>query len=157
MGRDIKAGESPKNATIAVRLSVEDRKYLKSFGTLSDGVRELIQMHRTTDPETAFFNLMYLPPDSVARKRYCALLRRFIPTPSHPSAKLKELDGITSQLFSSGYLVVDPTSGYRPTIRLKKTITKERFDKTFEEYGDFLRLNGNFPDVFQFPPAQEPV
>lgn len=157
MGRSVKPGKSPKNATVAVRLSAGDRRYLKSFGTISSGVRELIQMRRTADPESALFDLIYLPPDSAARKQYCALLRRFIPSPSHPSAKLNELDGTNAQLFSSGYLVRDPHSGYRPTIRLKKTITKERFDESFKEYCDFLRLNDNFPDIFRFPPEPEPV
>ncbi len=157
MGRDVKSGELPKNATVAVRLSAEDRRYLKSFGTISSGVRELIQMRRTADPESALFDLIYLPHESAMRKSYCIVLRRFLHAPSQPGAQLRELNGVQSHLLFSGYLVRDPDSGYRPTIRLKETITRERFDESFKEYCDFIRLNNNFPDIFRFPPEPEPV
>lgn len=135
--------------SITVRVLGEDREYLESFGSISDAIRELINLHRTAEPEGRLFNLIYLPDDPTMRELYCDYLRRFVPNAAARPPRDEINRKIQTKLLYTGYLVRDAESdGIRPTIRLKKTISRERFDTAFKEYRDFIKLNNDFPDIF---------
>ncbi len=156
---------------IGLKLEEDEIALLEKLGGKSRGVHKLISDYRDTllgkkvkrTVEESFYDSLILPSDPRLRETYKAFLESFI----HSEARMGSLDfwepeltGVTGfngkvvrghfrKLSASRYVKAYGFL-FRPTLRLKEGVEKEKFFEIHRRFHDFLLEKGAYQDYGEF-------
>jgi len=155
----------------AIRISEEDKTFLKELGGVSEGVRKLIEEKRKRmegeeiekTPEDKFYGVIYLPTENHQRNVYQAFVELYIKTnrrraildwytPSLTGATGyddKTVRKIMRKLVNSGFVKTNLLS-FRPTLRIKKeSVSEEEFRDILADYASFIQNVEEYKDWWE--------
>jgi len=153
---------------ITVKLEKNEIEVLKDLGGNTRGIETLIKDHiknHTSDepnPEREFFDCLYLPAEKNLKATYIAFLNAYISKGNLAEtlgAYVNKVIGETGydeattrkhirKLTGSGFTKLMPNMMFRPTLRLRDTVTRERFKKILETYSLFIQGSAEFTDFW---------
>lgn len=153
---------------INLRLNEEQIKILEALGGYKKGVTALIDTHlknvavEESNPEREFFDCLYLPSEQNLRATYAAFLNAYITQGNHAgtigaySAKISGETGYDEpttrkhfrKLTGSGFIKLLLNMMFRPTLRLRDSVTKDQFKGILETYSLFIQGEANFSDFW---------
>lgn len=154
---------------VTIKLTENDREVLSKLGGNTKGVETLIYNYQQikplngeSDPETMFFDCLYLPSEQNLRATYTAFLNAYIAQGNLAGtigAYIGKISGETGydepttrkhfrKLTGSGFIKLLLNMMFRPTLRLRESVTKDQFKGILETYSLFIQGEANFTDFW---------
>lgn len=154
---------------ITVKLDKSHIDVLKNeLGGSTRGIEGLIENYLKNktdgepDPEREFFECLYLPSEKNLRATYMGFLNSYVGKGNLPGTLGAYIDTIIGEtgydeptirkhfrkLTGSGFIKLLQNMMFRPTLRIRETVTRDRFKIILETYSLFIQGEANFTDYW---------